>query len=129
MKVLLTIVVGTGLFAIGAAAQHDEHHTDQGASASQAETARPGMQDGMMSHMPQMMSGQQETAKVAEELLKSFAAIQSEKDPVALKAKLEAHGELLKQLQAKVQGQTHMMEMMHHMMSGEMMGGANADKK
>lgn len=117
--ILLAAAIGSGLLVIGATAQHEEHHQDQAAPPpSQKDKGKPGMSGGMMSEMPQMMMGQQETARLADELLKSFAAVQSENDPAALKTKLEAHGALLKQLQSKVQGQSHMMEMMQHMMGG-----------
>lgn len=129
--IVLRVACGIGLFIVGASAQHEEHHKDQAAPpATQADSAKPGMAGGMMSHM-QMMNAEQETAKLTDELLKSFAAIQSEKDPAALKAKLEAHGALLKELQAKVQSHAHMMEMMHQMMGGKMMEGSpdNTGKK
>ena len=70
--------------------------------------------------MPQMMMGQSETAKPVDQLVKSLSAIEAEKDPSALKTKLTEHSALLKELQTKVQVQSHMMDMMQHMMS---MGG------
>ena len=51
------------------------------------------------------------------------AAIEAEKNPTARRKKLAAHGALLDELQTKVGAQSHMMDMMQHMMSGSMMGG------
>jgi len=119
-KLIGAMVVGTGLFVTGAWAQHEEHHQDQAApAAAQNGTGKAG---GMMSGG--MMMGQNDTAKLVEQLTKSFAAMEAEKDPTALKAKLAAHGVLLNELQAKVQAQSHMMDMMQHMMGGAAMGGA-----
>jgi hypothetical protein len=70
-----------------------------------------------------MMMGQNDTAKLVDQLTKSFAAIEAEKNPTARKKKLAAFGVLLKELQAKVQAQSHMMDMMQHMMAGSMMDG------
>ena len=70
-----------------------------------------------------MMMGQNETGKLVEQLMRSFAAIDAEKDPAALKEKLTEHGSLLKDLRTKVQAQSHMMDMMQHMMGGNMMSG------
>ena len=113
------MVVGTGLFMTGAWAQHEEHHQDQATPA--AAQSKSGKAGGMMSGG--MMMGQNETGKLVEQLLKSFAALEAEKDPAAFKEKLAAHGALLKELQAKVQTQSHMMDMMQHMMGGASMGG------
>ncbi len=112
-----------GLLVGGAAAQHEEHHEGQAPPQT-----KPGsnMCGPMMSQMPSMMTGQTETGKLVDELQKSLAAIEAEKDPAALKVKLAEHSALLKQLQAKVQGQAHMMDMMQHMMGGSMMGGGTA---
>ena len=72
--------------------------------------------------------GQNETGKLVEQLLQNLAAIEAEKDPAALKTKLAEHGALLKEFQAKVQHQGHMMEMMQHMMGGGMMAGDEQKK-
>jgi len=69
--------------------------------------------------MGQMMADRAEIGKLVDELAKSFAAIEAEKDPAALKAKLAKHGKLLKELQAKVQAESKMMEHMHQMMMGD----------
>lgn len=59
-----------------------------------------------------MMKGQQETAKLVEQLAQSFAAIEAEKDPATLAQKLAAHGALLKELQTKTQAHGKMMDEM-----------------
>ena len=130
MTILVAAVVTAALFVTGAVAQHEEHHQDQPATpADKTDTGKPGgsMPGGMM---PQMMMGQNETAKLVDQLVKSFPAIETEKDPAALKAKLAEHEALLKELQAKIQAQSHMMDMMQHMMQnmmgGSMMGGSAA---
>jgi hypothetical protein len=121
MKAAIVTIAALGLFVAGAAAQHEGHHSDQ--APAQAGMTGPNACGPMMSQMPSMMMGQTDSWKLVEELQKSLAAIEAEKDPAALKAKLAEHGALLKQLQAKVLSQSHRMEMMQHMMSGSMMGG------
>jgi uncharacterized protein HemX len=121
MKSTITIAaVAAVLFVTGAAAQHEEHHSNQ--TAPKAEQGKS-MAGGMKSQMPQMMMEQNETAKLVDQLQKSFTAIEDEKDPAALKQKLAVHGALLKELQTKIRSQSHRMEMMQHMMDGSMMGG------
>jgi hypothetical protein len=126
------IAVATGLFVTGAVAQHEEHHQDQ---AAPSDTNKPGgMTPGnVMSQMPQMMMGQNETGKLVDRLMTSFAAVEAEKNPTARKEKLAKHGMLLKELQTNVQAQSHMMEMMQQMMAvsmmdGKMMGGTLTDE-
>ena len=125
-----TIALATGFFVTGAVAQHEEHHQDQSgqppaSAADKSDTGKSGgmMSGDMMSQMPRMMMGQNDTGKLVDRLMTSFAAIQAENDPTALKEKLAEHGSLLKELQTKVQTQSHMMDMMQHMMGGSMMGG------
>src|ERR1700682_287494 len=103
---VVTLTVAAALFVTGAAAKHEDHHKDQ-ASA---------LPDKMMSQMPRMMMEQNETGKLVDQLMRSYAAIEAEKDPAALQEKLAGHGALLKELQTRVQGQSHMMEMMQQMM-------------
>ena len=122
---VVVIAVATGLFVTGAVAQHEEHHADQAAPpADQTDTGKMGgrMSAGMMSEMPRMMMGQDETGKLVERLVKSLAAIEAEKNPAVRKAKLAEHGALLNELQAKVEAQSHRMDTMRHMMGEGMMG-------
>jgi hypothetical protein len=126
---MIALAVGTGLFVTGAVAQHEEHHTDQAAPpADKADTSKStSMMSGkIMSQMPRLMMGQKmmmsqnETGKLVDRLIKSLAAIEAENDPAAVKERLAEHDLLLKELQANVQSQSHMMEMMQqHMMGGE----------
>jgi hypothetical protein len=119
--VLVGFAAAIGVLVTGAAAQHEEHHKDQ--ASAQAGKSGSNACGPMMSQMPSMMTGQTETEKLVDELQKSLAAIEAEKDPASLKAKLAEHSALLKQLQAKAQSQSRMMDMMQHMMSSSMMGG------
>jgi len=123
---LSILAVGT-LFVTGAVAQHEGHegHTAPPADKSVATPARDEMKCGMMAEHA-------EAAKLVDQLVNGFAAIESEKDPAALKEKLAEHGKFLKELQTKLQGQSQMMEQMHgKMMGGKMMGGKMSieDKK
>lgn len=94
------VLVGAGLFVTGAAAQHQD-------------SAAP------MQHMQMMMAEHQETARLVDQLLASFASIESEKDPEVLKQELAEHGRMLRQLQANIQAHTHRMQMMHQKMDGD----------
>lgn len=109
-NILIGVFAAATLLVTGIVAQHDEHHPE--GAAPPAEKATPAAEK-------QMMGMHAEVAKLADQLAKSFAAIENEKDPAALKAKLAEHGKLLKELQTKLQGQTQMMEHMHSMMMGE----------
>ena len=57
------------------------------------------MSGNIMSQMPKMTMGQNETGKLVEQLVTSLTAITAEKDPATLKEKLAEH----------------MMEIMQHM--------------
>jgi hypothetical protein len=119
---VVAITATVGLLVTGALAQHEEHHQDQaGPAAGKTEPGKMGgmMSGNMMSQMPKMMMSQNETGQLVDQLVKSFAAIEAEKDGAALKEKLAEHSALLKELQTKVQSQSRMMETMQHMMGGE----------
>ncbi|MBZ5676527.1 MAG: hypothetical protein LAP61_20005 [Acidobacteriia bacterium] len=118
---LSLLAVGT-LLVTGAVAQHEGHTAPPAADKS------AGMpMNGMMGQMMPMMAMHAEVAKLVDQLVTGLAAIESEKDPAALKEKLAEHGKLLKELQTKLQGQSQMMEHMHGMMMGGMMPAG--DKK
>jgi hypothetical protein len=72
--------------------------------------------------MSQTMSGQRETAQLVDQLMKSFAAIETENNPTALREKLASHALLLTKLQTMVQAQSRRMDTMQNLMSGGMMG-------
>jgi hypothetical protein len=126
---LSILAVGT-LLVTGAVAQHEGHEGHTAPPAADKSADMP--MNGMMGQMMPIMAMHEEVAKLADQLVTSFAAIESEKDPAALKEKLAEHGKLLKELQTKLQGQSQMMEHMHGMMmGGKMMGGKMSmqDKK
>ena len=107
------------LSAIGAAAQHSQHHpqqvTPKGESEADSMTAGRMMSHGMMAH-------HQEMEKVIDRLLENFAALGSEENRSALKGRLAEHGALLEQLQSKFNQRSEMMKkMMDHMKSCPMM--------
>ena len=109
-KTLIASLVFAALsvFVIRVAAQHSEHQ--QGGMTS----------PDMMSQHQQMMSQHQELGTLIDQLTKSFAALEIEKDPAVLKTRLAEHGALLKQLQSKFQQSSGMMDMMGQMMHHSM---------
>ena len=114
-KILVCSFAALALLATKVAAQHEGHHPEE--ATPQAEKAPEAPAEPQM--MGQMMAQRGDIAKLVGELAKSFAAIEAEKDPTALKAKLAEHGKLLKELQAKTQAESKMMEHMHQMMMGD----------
>ena len=66
----------------------------------------------------QMMSQHEEMGKLIDQLVKSFSALENEKDPALLKKDLAEHGALLKELQSKFQHNSGMTGQMsqHSMM-------------
>ena len=109
-NILIGVFAAATLLVTGIVAQHEGRHPEGAAPPS--EQATPAADK-------QMMGMHAEVAKLADQLAKNFAVIENEKDPAALKAKLAEHGKLLKELQAKLQGETQMMEHMHSIMMGE----------
>jgi len=106
-KNLAAMVVTAGLFITGVLAQHEGHQ--QGQASTPADQGGKMMCGNMASDMSKMAMGQDATARIADQLQKSFAAIQAEQDPAALKEKLAAHGALLKELQDSLQAKSHSM--------------------
>ena len=79
----------------------------QGAGQSQ------GMMDGgMTGMMGQMTTHHQQMSTLMNKLMQSISAIQSEKDPAALKSKLAKHQALLDQMHSQMMQQGKMMQMM-----------------
>jgi hypothetical protein len=107
---MLTLAVGMGFLVARVAAQHEDH------PAGEAPAAGKMMSGGMMSHMPEMMKMHSETTQLVDRLAKSLAAIEAEQNAETLKVRLTEHGALLKELQAKVERESKMMDMMQHMM-------------
>src|SRR5579862_6369228 len=131
MSIAVAFAAVASLFLTSAVAQHEGHNHGQAAPTGQdaqtGQAAPPSDKADTGGMMSKMAKEQEETGKLVERLMKSFAAIEAEKDPTVLKEKLAAHGALLKELEAKVQAHARKMEMMHQMMGGSKMGGA--DKK
>jgi hypothetical protein len=114
--------VGT-LLVTGAIAQHEEHHQDQATPPADKSAAMPrmgqtGQMGQMMGQMMPMMAAHNEAAKLADQLVNGFAAIENEKNAKERAEKLAEHGKLLRELQANLKGQSQMMEHMHGMMMG-----------
>jgi hypothetical protein len=107
------------LLVTGVVAQHEEHHPDQATPATDKAAGMP-MMSPMMGQMMPMMAAHAEAAKLADQLVNGFRAIENEKNTKERNEKLAEHGRLLRQLQANLKGQSEMMEHMH----GMMMGGA-----
>ena len=102
-------IAALSLFVIRVAAQHSEHQ--QGGM----------MSPDMMAQHQQMISQHQEMRNLIDQLNKSFAALEIEKDSTLLKKMLAEHGALLKQLQSKFQQGSGMMGMKGQMMDHSMM--------
>jgi hypothetical protein len=120
MKVGMLAAV-LGVFALGAVAQHEEHHPQgQGQPQSQTAPSQPGasgmMSGGMMGMMGQMTNHHQQMSALMNKLMESMTAIQDEKDPEALKSKLAEHSALLNQMHDQMMQQGTMMQNMSGMM-------------
>ena len=71
----------------------------------------PPMELGNASHIPQILIDQKKTDEMVEMLMKSSAAIESEKDPEELYGKMADYATLLIQLQATVLLESNMTSM------------------
>lgn len=67
---------------------------------------------GTVGQMGQMMNRHQQMLENMSKLMQSMAAIEAEKDPVALKAKLAEHRTLLEQMHSQMMHQGEMMQQM-----------------
>ena len=145
MKVrnLIAVFAGAALLipATGAFAQDPHDHSKDQATQDQT---KPGMMGQSMMGMMQMMGmmGQmtaqnQDMSEMMKKLIQSMTAIQSEKDPAALKSKLAEHAALLDQMRSKMMQHGDMMRkmsgmipaMMSGMMDSMMSGMMDAAKK
>jgi len=81
------------------------------AAAQQSEHQGSMMSPDMMTQHQKMMTQHQEMGNLIDQLLKSFSALENEKDPVLLKTKLAEHAALLKNLQSTFQQNSAMMGM------------------
>lgn len=140
-KKTLWMALAAGVLLAGAAVaqQHEDHQGGPppagatpaaGCCANMGNPPKPGEQPmaGMshgsmdMSSCPHMQAGM-----IADQLLASYAELEKATDMAAMKLKLEAHGNLLKQLKSTTEQKCPMMENMGGMgggmMGGGMMGG------
>jgi hypothetical protein len=100
-------VVGlASILAVAAFAQQ------QGQTSSQANSRMMGQGQGMMGMMGQMTTHHQQMTELMNKLVQSITAIQSEKDPAALKAKIAEHQALLAQMRDQMTQQGGMMQNM-----------------
>lgn len=119
--VATSLLAGTlSVFAIGAAAQHADHHPEDQTTQDQTKPsqAQPGMMGGgmMMNMMGQMTTHHQQMTTLMNKLIESMKAIENEKDPAALKLKLVEHRALLEQMHTQMTQQGGMMQDMPGMM-------------
>ncbi|MBI3895020.1 MAG: hypothetical protein HY313_03725 [Acidobacteria bacterium] len=103
------------LFTFGAAAQRSEHHPEQSPKKSGSPMSGGMMSQDMMAQHQKMMTQHQEMGKLIDQLVKSFSALENEKDTALLRKKLAENNTLLKQLQSKFQQNSGMMGMMGQM--------------
>jgi hypothetical protein len=123
-KILVCVFAAATLLVTGVVAQHDEHHPDQAAPSADKAASMP-MMGQMMGQMMPMMAAHAEAAKLADQLVNGFAAIENETNANERNEKLAEHGKLLRELQANLKKQSEMMEHMH----GMMMGGSAGEHK
>jgi len=102
MRILLAMGVGAGLFLTGAVAQQQEAKPAMACCENMPAMNHqmPPMAPGMMH---QMMMVHNDAAKLVDQLVVSFAAVEAAKDGKVRKQKLAEHGALLKELQTKLQ--------------------------
>ncbi len=137
MKTFILFFATLGTLAVSGLAQHEGHDPTVAApsaaatarAAEQAKQGMPGegMKPDMKNEMAKMMAakmGRGEADKLLDQVMASFAVMDSEKDRKALKKELVAHGDLLKRLQTAMKEQAakedKREEMMHRHMEAMM---------
>lgn len=128
MRTILIVVFATATLLItGLVAQQAAPPADKSATMPMGQMmGNMGQMMGQMNHTMGQMTGQMgpmmamnsEAAKLVDQLVNGFAAIENEKDAKVRNEKLAEHGKLLRELQTKLQGQSQMMEHMRGMMMG-----------
>jgi hypothetical protein len=108
----IVLLAGSLISSPAIAQQHEEHHPAAPKATSTS------MDTAGCPHM--------KAAEPTDQLLTSFAAIESEKEMAALQQKLADHGKLLKELKATTEQKCPMMEMKGRDMTG---GGMMGDDK
>ncbi len=104
------------LFAIGARAQHAQHHPSEqnsGAGMMGGGTMGQGMMgQGMMSQRAMgesMMAHHQEMQKLMDRLMQSMTALENEKDPAARAKLMAEHRDLLEKMHSEMMQQGKVM--------------------
>jgi hypothetical protein len=82
----------------------------------------------MMGMMGQMSTHHQQMTGLMNKLMESMAAIQSEKDPEALKSKLAEHQKLLDEMRGQMMQQGKMMQMMSGQVKLQCPAGGDSSK-
>ena len=111
------LTIALSVFAIGGLAQRPAQDET---SQPEAHQARPSLMQGMAGmmgsgtpgQMGQMMNRHQQMMENMSKLMQSMAAIEAEKDPAALKAKLAEHRALLEKMRSHMTNQGEMMQQM-----------------
>ena len=131
MRYKMLAVAGlASTLAIGALAQKQGQ-----TSPSQPNSGMMGQGQGMMGGglmmgmMGQMTTHHQQMTELMNKLIQNMAAIQNEKDPAALKAKLAEHQALLEQMRDQMTQQGGMMHNMSVQQSCPMMGNTPPSDK
>jgi uncharacterized coiled-coil protein SlyX len=113
---MLVIAGLASTLAIGALAQQQGQTSPTQPNPGTMGQAQGMMGGGMMmGTMSQMMTHHQQMTELMNKLTQNMTAIQNEKDPAALKAKLAEHQALLEQMREQMTQQGGMM----HNMSGQ----------
>jgi len=127
------VALAAALVADPALAQHEGHQAAQSAqtpdntgTAKEAAAKPTGMMAQMQERMKEKKAAREEIGALTDQVMKSFAAIETENVPAALKAKIDQHGMLLRQLQTKLQAEAKDMGSMCGKTAGDK-SGANQD--
>lgn len=132
-KILTSTFLAAVLFAfgIGSAAQRSSANQTQQGQTTQGQTNSGMMGQGAgqgQGMMGQMTTHHQTMIALMNKLMESMAAIQSEKDPEALKSKLAEHQALLNQMHGQMMQQGKRMQMMSGQMKQSCPGTTDTSK-
>ena len=137
---VMFVVAAFVVFGIGAYARRspEDKATTQGQSNSGmmsggmmgrgAGQGQGMMGGGMTGMMGQMTAHHEQMSALMNKLMQSMAAIQSEKNPQALKSKLADHQALLDQMRSQMMQQGNMMQMMSGQMKQSCPGASETTK-
>lgn len=111
MVSVLALILATS--TIGGSGKSSQQSQDRSAQQSQSGMMHQStMGGGMMGMVGQMTSHHHQMTALMNKLTESMTAIQNEKDPAALKARLADHATLLKQMHDEMMQQSGMMQRM-----------------